>query len=141
MKWCNIFLIYTMISSLITGCGADLLMPYKINYEQSINENDFLHVKNFPGYNENLEVYLKNDDYLYRLSDVMNSICKDFYWFDGGIYNVMIYMPEKKDYPSDSQLVAIYSHKKNRIDFFGSKQHQNTQKDISMPKKWCQKNN
>jgi hypothetical protein len=123
----------------VTGCSADIGLPYKVDYTHSLHENNFITVKNYPGYNENFEITLKNIIFDSQTESVLDSVCKDFSWFDENINNVIIYRPPEYSSKGIPSLLAIYNARTHKIDFADSGLYPKKYNDIVKVKGWCRR--
>lgn len=131
--------ILLMVSVCVTGCSADVGLPYKVDYAHSLHENNFIIVKNYPGYNENFEITLKKIIFDSRAELVLDSVCKDFGWFDENVNNVIIYRPSEYEYKGIPSLLAIYNAKTHKIEFADSGLYPKKYIDIVKVKGWCRR--
>ena len=119
----------------VIGCSADVGLPYKVDYAHSLHENNYITVKNFPGYNENFEIMLKDVAFDSQIEVVLDSVCRDYVWFDENVHNVMVYRPSAYD----SSLLAVYNAKMHKIEFFDSGLYPKKYNNLTKVEGWCQK--
>lgn len=123
----------------MTGCSADIGLPYQVDYVQSLRENHYIIVKNNPGYNGNFEITLKNVTFESHTEAVLDSVCKDYIWFDEKVNNVMIYRPSAYDYKNIPSLLAVYNAKTHKVEFADSGLYPKKYNDITKVDGWCRR--